>query len=916
MKLKSILLIVFIYSFSLYGQRKDKTETFISSVTYKGGTFTGQYSGNVEKVKINGEKTLQPFGVGTFKGYPKLSKPISTKKLVDVVFLPKVLKDGMLKTFDFENEEMFSIETSTSINRQHRNYIENDSDDGGGVSFILNFNNVKTDYLKISLLVFKRPENITIISDVEKEIYNKQKNTFKNIIIEGVIDGNKIQNEFRIEEKILEKWMKIEFIKDGFGIDIIINNLKCNLFLGEGLSLTNFKMLKDKNVESVAFEYLKVDRIKYKEEERFEYTGNWEDGLFNGEGELRINNGHFKGAFTLGVLNGPGVYDSLNYKYTGNFLDGVATGKGKIISELFEYAGEVKNCKPNGKGEIYFKNQANDGNIHSHYIGSFINGDISGIGQMKYSNGDTLNGHWEGFSFSGIGKRMFGYGSSYEGEWKNGKKNGKGAFINSDGFLLNGEFNNDLFTGLGKIKIDKNKIFKGNIIDDKPFGSGILFYPNGDSLVGAYDEKGFKGKGKIRFDKIEKETDNYFYAEGNWEYGALNGYGVQVVKLNNVHGIRIIATYEGNHKNHVIDGEGVLSYSNDSLNYRIEANHKNGIAIFGKVEIVSISNSNSFIRYEGQLSDYETFNGQGTLTVRNKSEKYSYTGEISNGIINGKGKLTDDFNKFEYSGDFLNGLPHGIGIKIFENNKTESGTFRNGDYIPTYECKTAIIGNQVWMVENLNVSKFNNGDLIHEVRGQEEWVLAAKNKTPAWCYLNNDVKNGVKYGKLYNFYAVIDPRGIAPEGWRIPSAHDWDNLFYFLEKGYFDVESKIKDLESQGIYSGDKYSNLIKKRSEINTSNNRTSYKLRSKYGWQNKPGGDVFGFNALQSGHRTYSEFWTMLTYYWSLGYDNNNNGLRFYLGANDALPIDSRFVDNDFYTCGLSELEDGYSIRCIKIK
>lgn len=90
--------------------------------------------------------------------------------------------------------------------------------------------------------------------------------------------------------------------------------------------------------------------------------------------------------------------------------------------------------------------------------------------------------------------------------------------------------------------------------------------------------------------------------------------------------------------------------------------------------------------------------------------------------------------------------------------------------------KVVKIGQQVWMAENLNVSKFRNGDSIPQAKSNDEWVKAGENKNPAWCYYNNDLKNGEKYGKLYNWYAVNDPRGLAPIGWHIPSNDDWEKL--------------------------------------------------------------------------------------------------------------------------------------------
>jgi uncharacterized protein (TIGR02145 family) len=94
--------------------------------------------------------------------------------------------------------------------------------------------------------------------------------------------------------------------------------------------------------------------------------------------------------------------------------------------------------------------------------------------------------------------------------------------------------------------------------------------------------------------------------------------------------------------------------------------------------------------------------------------------------------------------------------------------------------KTVTIGDQVWMAENLNVDKFRNGDPIPHAQTAEEWQQAGENGQPAWCYYDNDPANGKIYGKLYNWYAVSDWRGLAPEGWRIPSDEDWEKLIKLL----------------------------------------------------------------------------------------------------------------------------------------
>ena len=86
------------------------------------------------------------------------------------------------------------------------------------------------------------------------------------------------------------------------------------------------------------------------------------------------------------------------------------------------------------------------------------------------------------------------------------------------------------------------------------------------------------------------------------------------------------------------------------------------------------------------------------------------------------------------------------------------------------------IGDQVWMAKNLNVSQFRNGDPIPEANSDLEWEQASIDKKPAWCYYENLTEYGTAYGKLYNWFAVNDPRGLAPKGWHISSEKEWNTL--------------------------------------------------------------------------------------------------------------------------------------------
>jgi uncharacterized protein (TIGR02145 family) len=83
--------------------------------------------------------------------------------------------------------------------------------------------------------------------------------------------------------------------------------------------------------------------------------------------------------------------------------------------------------------------------------------------------------------------------------------------------------------------------------------------------------------------------------------------------------------------------------------------------------------------------------------------------------------------------------------------------------------------------DNLNVSKFNNGEIIPQAKSVAAWQAACKAKKPMWCYYNFDPANGVKFGKIYNYFAVKDKRGLAPKGYHIATEADFDFVQNNLE---------------------------------------------------------------------------------------------------------------------------------------
>jgi uncharacterized protein (TIGR02145 family) len=97
---------------------------------------------------------------------------------------------------------------------------------------------------------------------------------------------------------------------------------------------------------------------------------------------------------------------------------------------------------------------------------------------------------------------------------------------------------------------------------------------------------------------------------------------------------------------------------------------------------------------------------------------------------------------------------------------------------PQSPIESLTIDKQVWMLKNLDVSAYRNGDPLPEVTDPNLWVGL---NTGAWCWYNNDSSTyAAIYGKLYNWYAVNDTRGLAPAGWHVPSDLEWTTLSNFL----------------------------------------------------------------------------------------------------------------------------------------
>jgi uncharacterized protein (TIGR02145 family) len=164
-------------------------------------------------------------------------------------------------------------------------------------------------------------------------------------------------------------------------------------------------------------------------------------------------------------------------------------------------------------------------------------------------------------------------------------------------------------------------------------------------------------------------------------------------------------------------------------------------------------------------------------TILNVSLMFLLILIISIFVFNNLGNSNNEVNN-----TILKTQPEKVSMPI-----TEKDTLTIEENINNRNLSTIKFGNQKWQLYNLDVSTFRNGDVILEATSNEDWENASNSHTPAWCYYKDD--NGV--GKLYNWYAVIDKRGLAPEGFHIPNNEEvWDMFRFFGCDQWSDIQKQ------------------------------------------------------------------------------------------------------------------------------
>jgi len=567
--------------------------------------------------------------------------------------------------------------------------------------------------------------------------------------------------------------------------------------------------------------------------EPYSYDGEWHMGKKQGAGKEQIytfeetaanvivrEKWNYNGQYKDDVFDGKGTLNTLEFEYTGGFKAGKKDGDGTInYKNGNTYTGQWQTDQFHGKG-VFINKATGEKFDGEYYLGNYHKG------TFLYKSGDTYNGEWKNNQPHGEGTYTWKTsGDKHEGEFVDGKPEGRGKFTKKDGSVFLGVFKNGACTGTAKMSFTTNYkdinddawqkvmgIYEGDIKDNLPHGEGeFLSNKNVTTVRYEWDEEGMRNE-------VDYELPVLSY-KGSWLTGKKHGQGETsfaddygevhfqgtfkedlfdcekcTLHTNRNEGVATQSNYTGGFKSGKYHGFGKEENTTDGMEITYEGQFNNG-KYHGEGKYREDSGMDSFVKI-GTFQNNEII--QGTYEFYANSDKQSivYKGSFKDGREHGMGKIEyfgaldgmySDWseNKVKsYEGEWANGLPNGQGTIVYKNGTKVTDIFINGVSFPP-----VTIGKQVWMSVNLNVDKFRNGDPISEAKTDEEWEKADRNKQPAWCYYNNDPANGAKYGKLYNWYAVNDPRGLAPKGWHIPSDAEWRILTDYLGS---DAGTKMK----------------------------------------------------------------------------------------------------------------------------
>jgi uncharacterized protein (TIGR02145 family) len=322
---------------------------------------------------------------------------------------------------------------------------------------------------------------------------------------------------------------------------------------------------------------------------------------------------------------------------------------------------------------------------------------------------------------------------------------------------------------------------------------------------------------------------------------------------------------------------------------RKDYSHSDGLYLFNSNQYFQcVSKCGGDFKYNVLVKDFNDGEWHHFVSVYTGKEMIGYVDGERYGITEYQAEICID-SVFEFGRDhpfgrYFNGDIDEIGIwnrPLTENEVSHlySGIILNGNLSLQDKVK---IGNQIWTKKNLDVDKFRNGDAIPQAKSQEDLSKADSLKLPVWYFPEFDPELGFKFGKLYNWYAVTDSKGLTPNGWHIPSRNEWFELIDF-SKSFI-----VRD-SSRSYYYGDSISSI----DSLIYTPTREAYIFQSKTGGWNigyeSEGDEVIDPNSINGMDTTGFSATSGGSYWWSSSEVSKGSDRAWGFDLGDGLSCDN---------------------------
>jgi hypothetical protein len=422
------------------------------------------------------------------------------------------------------------------------------------------------------------------------------------------------------------------------------------------------------------------------------YGGDWEDGVFHGEGVLVTSFFTYQGGWKHGFMHGKGTI-----AYTRKYVDARPAagasdsgGVGTLLLKGLSYVTPFELVPTAAAPKEYFG--AFDAEHGRH-----------GTGLMRYYNGDVYEGEWRDNCRHGKGKLRKLDGEVYDGDWVNDVRQGFGKVVYANGSLFKGLMQSDQRNGEGVMRFANGDEYFGNFVADRIEGHGTMKYRNGDVYDGAWHDQLRHGNGRFTLKRTGTTMTGVF------QNGLIHGEGTVVVPGVStfvgvfVRGERTVGTMHWHQQAQTeaeersvttgVDAAAAAAPAAPSPSSDIPLTASAAAAINAATTSTSSPTTaatlnkaagvarRNYLCYQGEWLG-ERMHGRGLLWYTNGD---FFAGRFQKNLRHGPGNMRYAAEQAEFSGQFVYGMRHGLGLLQRADGSIRAGRWQQNLFVEGYE---------------------------------------------------------------------------------------------------------------------------------------------------------------------------------------------------------------------------------------